>query len=604
MKKRIILSSVLAIALCSSLIAGSTFALFTDSTEVSVAVTAGKVDVEATLDGLLTYSMGEETATAGSFANGGTASFTSEKALVLDKVTPGDKVTFNVMIENNSNVSSSYRIKMTVLGGLAGGLVGRAGENYANTIPYTTTWSDLAIGEEITLPVSIELPKEAGNEYQGKSATVVITVEAVQGNAEGVAWIGDTYYESLDDAMQVAQDGDVIQLGYGDYALPDLQDRTLTFRGYGDGTVIDCTRVQNMSGSTLHLEELAIKGINQDYIGYQHASQVTYTDCTIYNRITLYADSVAFRGCTFMLSGDYIWTYGSDTVLFEDCDFIGANGKAILVYQESDTEVCNVTVESCRFTAYAKGYTSSGEWTAAIEIDSSLAPASVTVNNSVINDQYSALVRLKKGDSLSTPVTVDGSAIFFMQDNAGLKNAITNATSGSQILLPSGNFSLPSLASKDGVTIVGTGDTVIGGDTVATGFGSNFGKNSTFKNLRFEGTSNGVRYSYANGGVTVFENCTFAGDSMYGFHIDGAGDATFIFNNCTFEGFNAFAGTLESVTFNGCTFKNNGNYGHTNIWSVGNFNDCTFEAGTSVSSAGSGTIYFDGVEENYYHEYN
>ena len=140
MKKRIILSSVLAIALCSSLIAGSTFALFTDSTEVSVAVTAGKVDVEATLDGLLTYSMGEETATAGSFANGGTASFTSEKALVLDKVTPGDKVTFNVMIENNSNVSSSYRIKMTVLGGLAGGLVGRAGESYANTIPYTTTW--------------------------------------------------------------------------------------------------------------------------------------------------------------------------------------------------------------------------------------------------------------------------------------------------------------------------------------------------------------------------------------------------------------------------------------------------------------------------------
>ncbi|MBQ5772990.1 MAG: right-handed parallel beta-helix repeat-containing protein, partial [Clostridia bacterium] len=526
MKKRILLSSFLVIALCSSLIAGSTFALFTDSTEANVAVTAGKVDVEATLSGLRTYSMGEETAVAGSFANGGTAEFTTEKALVLDKVTPGDKVTFNVMIENNSNVSSSYRIKMTVLGGLAGGLVGRAGEGYANTIPYTTTWADLPIGEEITLPVSIELPKEAGNEYQDKSATVVITVEAVQGNAEGVAWIGDTYYESLEDAMAVAQDGDVIRLGYGDYALPDLQNRSLTFRGYGDGTVIDCTRAQNMSGTTLHFEEVAIKGINQNYIGYQHAAEVTYTDCTVYNRITLYADSVAFRGCTFMLSGDYIWTYGSDTVLFEDCDFIGANGKAILIYQESDTEVCNVTVEGCRFTAYAKAYTSSGEWTAAIEIDSSLAPASVTVNNSVVNEQYSALVRLKKGDSLSTPITVDGSAILFIDDNAGLKNAITDAASGSEILLPSGNFSLPTMASKDGVTIIGTGDTVIGGDTAATGFGGNFGKNSTFKNLRFEGTDNGVRYSYAKGGVTVFENCTFSGESVYGFHIDGAGDAT------------------------------------------------------------------------------
>lgn len=604
MKKKVILSSALTIALCLCTIAGSTFALFTDSSEVSVAVTAGKVEVEATLDGLLTYSMGEETAVAGSFVNGGTAAFTGEKALVLDKVTPGDKVTFNVKIENNSNVSSSYRIKMTVLGGLAGGLVGKAGESYTNTIPYTTTWSNLSFGEEITLPVSIELPKEAGNEYQDKSATVVITVEAVQGNAEGVAWIDDVYYESLDAALAAAEAGDTVQLGYGDYVLPDLQDVSLTFRGYGDGTVIDCTRVQNMSGSTLHFEEVAIKGINQNYIGYQHAAEVTYTDCTIYNRITLYADNVAFRGCTFMLSGDYIWTYGSDTVLFEDCDFIGANSKAILVYQENDTEVCNVTVDGCRFTAYAKGYTGSGEWTAAIEVDSSLAPVSVTVKDSVVNDQYSAIVRLKKGDSLNTPITVDGSALFFMQDNEGLKNAVANAASGSQILLPSGNFSLPSMASKDGITIVGTGDTVIGGDAVVTGFGSNFGANSTFKNLRFEGTSNGVRYSYAKGGVTVFENCTFSGDSMYGFHIDAADNATFIFNNCTFEGFNAFANTLESVTFNGCTFLNNGNYGHTNIWSQGYFNDCTFEAGTSVSSAGSGTIYFDGVEENYMHEYN
>lgn len=50
MKKNIILSSVLTILLCVSLIAGSTFALFTSESSVNIAVTAGNVEVVATID--------------------------------------------------------------------------------------------------------------------------------------------------------------------------------------------------------------------------------------------------------------------------------------------------------------------------------------------------------------------------------------------------------------------------------------------------------------------------------------------------------------------------------------------------------------------------
>ena len=109
MKKKALISSILTIALCLSLIAGSTFALFTSTDEVNVAITAGKVEVVATIDGLQTYSMENATDVNGTFANGGTASFTDTKALVLDKVTPGDKATFVVKITNNSNVATSYR---------------------------------------------------------------------------------------------------------------------------------------------------------------------------------------------------------------------------------------------------------------------------------------------------------------------------------------------------------------------------------------------------------------------------------------------------------------------------------------------------------------
>ena len=165
------------------------------------------------------------------------------------------------------------------------------------------------------------------------------------------------------------------------------------------------------------------------------------------------------------------------------------------------------------------------------------------------------------------------------------------------VVMAKGEYTLPTLSDEDGLTIVGADGAVIGGDNSSTGFGSNFGKNTTIKNVTFSGTNNGVRYSYAKGGTTTFEDCTFAGDSTYGFHIDQSNGATFIFNNCTFSGFNAFAGDLAKVTFNKCTFMHNGNYGHTNIWSIGEFINCTWGAGTSVGPRGdSAHVTIDGVE--------
>ena len=182
------------------------------------------------------------------------------------------------------------------------------------------------------------------------------------------------------------------------------------------------------------------------------------------------------------------------------------------------------------------------------------------------------------------------------EDNNALKNALANDAT---IYVPSGEYNLSSMAQYDGVTIVGAADgsTVVGGENTSTGFGSDFGKNTTIQNVTFSGYSNGVRYSYAKGGTTVFDNCTFAGDSTYGFHIDESKGATFIFNNCTFVGFNAFAGDLVSVTFNNCTFLSNGNYGHTNIWSVGYFNDCTWGEGATFGPRGDAVIFVDGVQQ-------
>ena len=108
-KSRTFLSTVLGIALCASLIAGATFAIFTGEASVNIAVTSGKVNVTATVDNLKLYSLdnidtntftGTETERTeeGTFQNNGTATLSGNK-LSLDRLTPGDRVTFVVSTE-------------------------------------------------------------------------------------------------------------------------------------------------------------------------------------------------------------------------------------------------------------------------------------------------------------------------------------------------------------------------------------------------------------------------------------------------------------------------------------------------------------------------
>lgn len=193
MKKKALLSSVLTIVLCLSLIAGSTFALFTSEAKVNVAVTSGKVDVTATIDeeSLALYSPkaidlnGEITDTTNvageTFFNGGTAVLDGS-TLTLSGITPGDKAEFTINIENNSNVKIQYRtvVSYTDNNGLFKGLKFNIG---GTTVTNKSDWSALEAGADISdLVCSVELPANAGNSYQGKTCTLVFTVEAVQSN--------------------------------------------------------------------------------------------------------------------------------------------------------------------------------------------------------------------------------------------------------------------------------------------------------------------------------------------------------------------------------------------------------------------------------------
>ncbi|MBO5224058.1 MAG: hypothetical protein J6C23_06080 [Clostridia bacterium] len=188
-KVKALVGSALAIAMSMSVAAAGTFALFTDKAEVNVAITAGKVDVEAAVNNFKIYSMDRECAN-NTFENLGSASLDGNK-IILTNITPGDKVVFDLNLSSGSNVKTKVRTVIYETGaddGLLKGLkvtVNGVEANLTNGA-IESAWETVDPNDTLdkTMTVSIELPVEAGNEYQEKVAELRFVIEAVQWNAE------------------------------------------------------------------------------------------------------------------------------------------------------------------------------------------------------------------------------------------------------------------------------------------------------------------------------------------------------------------------------------------------------------------------------------
>ena len=116
------------------------------------------------------------------FENGGSAVLnqqTTTDILTLTNITPGDKVTFDIDVVNDSNVAIIYSLSWMVDGDLAKGLVATA-DNVTITNG-RTAWKAWEGANKQTISVSIELPTTYT--VQNESATISFAIEAYQGNA-------------------------------------------------------------------------------------------------------------------------------------------------------------------------------------------------------------------------------------------------------------------------------------------------------------------------------------------------------------------------------------------------------------------------------------
>lgn len=212
--------------------AGTTFALFTSKASSQIDINAGKVEVTSVLSNLKLYSgewnstSGEydypEVTSEGHFRNLGTAELIGDDKIEVVKMSPMDRIEFDLTYSNGSTILAKIRsvFKTVEDDGLLSALkVNIDNEEFFGS-EIRTDWVITEVGsEDVTKHVSIELPEEAGNEYQTLSSVFEFDIEAIQANAhtfDGDAWLihegAEVEKESISEAVSAAVSGDTIKL--------------------------------------------------------------------------------------------------------------------------------------------------------------------------------------------------------------------------------------------------------------------------------------------------------------------------------------------------------------------------------------------------------
>ena len=546
MKKNVIVSAFLAIALCMSVIAGATFALFTSNAKVSLSITSATVKVSADVENLKLYSTTEvnpatnegkkQDLTGNTFLLGGTANFT-DGVLTLDRLAPGDGVTFDIKLTNKSNIDVKYRV---VIGEATGGNLADAlditvnGDKYEGAI--NTEWNEVAANADIpSVPVKVELPVAANNDYAEKTVSLDITVEVVQASIKNTEsakkFTEDTEYKLT--GIKADGGNGVLRVTYG----------TLTINGVGT--------LKAVESSDHYAMAIWANGANSKVIinGGKYVQEITGT-YTQYDLI--YASgkaTIEIYGGTFQCATPQ-WTL--------NC--LDNSGSKIYVmggkfYKFNPAEP-HVQPEGTEEIIVPEGYEvkKSGDWYSVVRKANATFDAGKNGAYETLND---AITNASKDGNVSIKLPAESTVT--------LDNGIANE----------------SAKAKD-LTFVGDGTQTV--DVVSKAINAeggmlNYQRGSkfTFKNMTIvngENTYDGIVCD-----ELVYENCTITGvTTLYG-------KATFI--NCTFENdmpnqYSIWTWGGTDVLFDGCTFNTNGKaillYGQATAAKPTNLtvNNCTF----------------------------
>ncbi len=363
MKKKTLLTSILTMIMCLSLIVGGTFALFTSESNVDMTITSGKVSITAAIDetSVETKKLYEDYTAGDNNMFGGVASFDQE-GLTLKNFVPGDGVKFNIVVKNDSSVAIKYRTVISCQDddGLFAGLnVNIADRQNYNGNKYVTNWQTLQVeSDDIVVPVSIELPglDIPQNQYQSKTCKIVYFVEAYQGNAktenvsstvavDGNATQSATLATNGPDSPVVEASADALNFvapdANGGIALmhsePVIEGNTVSFRTMeivnADGEVMDLSGNTGKFKVTFSVKGSSLNVGDEVYVYHDNEHIATCVVDTDYN-ITY--ETTHF--CEVTVSTDVL----SDTIKVDDYEEF----KAVLAKAEKAKRDITIVLDS------------------------------------------------------------------------------------------------------------------------------------------------------------------------------------------------------------------------------------------------------------------
>ena len=415
--KRALLTSVLALLMCVTMLVGATFAWFTDTASTGVnKIQAGNLKMEV------------------SYKNTSDGEFTvlNESTNVFKQDTlwePGHVEYAVLNVKNIGTLALKYKLGINIASETGSTNVYGNGFELSNYIKFGVVGEDLSgktrdemvaavtdgklikegyskeshldttdANETVTLVVW--MPTDVGNKANYKVGAAVpeinlgINVAATQYTHESdsfgnqydkdaqypdVAYTQASTQDELNTALNNPTDANgnptskiAVDLKKGSYTLPGdkMGNKEISITGTED-TVIDLKAGTAAHDASITMEGVTVESTNGNYTGIQHAAATTFKDCVIKGQPFLYAKNVQYINCTFeqdSSSAYNVWTYGAGNVLFKDCTFNCA-GKSVLIYNEGSINGQTVEFKNCKFNASAPV---AGK--AAIEIDRSLLP--------------------------------------------------------------------------------------------------------------------------------------------------------------------------------------------------------------------------------------
>lgn len=572
--KHALLSSVIALFLCFTMLLGTTFAWFTDSvTSANNIIKSGTLNVE------MYYADGSKTVPADNSTDWknaqGVAIYTANQLWE-----PGYTDAKHIKISNEGTLALKYQLAIIPTGTVSelaevidvylyeiantdANATQVATRDEVDPAMYVGTLADviskgivqgtLAADTDYTTTIVLKMRENAGNEYQDKSIGDNFTIQllATQLNSEKDSFDTDYDKDAWMDGMQVYTASDLqAALSNGkdvvlmndievtntvkvparpvtarsvDDIVIDLNGKTLTGKGVTPLQVIGCA-------VTVTGGKLVVNGVNDgnaSAIDVGAGATLTFKDATIESSANGIYDLGGNN--TIVIESGSISATGDDTVaVATDSTLIINGGTFTGTWGLYAWDNANVTVNGGTFNGLIQGEPN----------------AKIAVKGGIFTDEYVANYAASGYHALPTdgkyyivPENIDA----VVSTNEELQAAVNDCKE--EIILTEGEFTvdLYNIVARDSLTITGQGA------ATKLNFKNLQVRLSQFKSLTINNLEMGRMLnkgwgqivfgsSTEAGGVYTISECIFNGVGTQGIYINQTVDATFNVENCTFNG--------------------------------------------------------------------